>query len=126
MISPDMPQVRDNAIQAISDLPAGIWAVTIEKHVVSKSREQRGWFHLLCQILGDQIGMHPGDIKEIAKAKLMGWKQVSFGGVTLTMADGHSEKLKMDQYSRLIEIVYELAGEAGMALPEAFRDQGQD
>jgi len=58
-----------------------------------------------------------GDVKEIAKAKVFGWRRVEFGGVTLTVADGHSERLNLVAYGQLIDIVYQIASEAGIILP---------
>ena len=117
---PDKPLIRENAIRAVQALPDDVtWDVSINKHVNSLTAHQRGWFHKLCALLGDEIGMHPGDLKEIAKGKLFGFKQVEYGGVTLTLADGHSESLNAKRYGQLIEVVYMLAGDAGIVLPEA-------
>ena len=113
-------EIRANCREYINELPTDVtWDVTIAKHVNSKSKEQRGWFHKLCAILREEIGIQEGDVKEIAKAKLFGWKQVEYGGVTLTLSDGHSETLNADKYGELIETVYMLAGESGIVLPEA-------
>jgi len=115
---PERPQIKDNALHALEALdPDKTWDVVISRHVKSKTAEQRSWFHVLCGLFGDEVGMRLGDIKEIAKAKLFGWKRITYGGVTLTLADGHSENLTLDQYSQLIEVVYQLAAESGIALP---------
>lgn len=113
-------RIKDNCVQNIRDIEiveGRYKRVTIADHVNSKTAQQRGWFHKLCAILGDEIGMQAGDIKEIAKAKLFGWRQVEYGGVTLTMADGHSERLSAKRYGELIDTVYLLAGESGIQLP---------
>jgi len=112
--------IRANAVKAIEALdPDLVFDITITKHVTSKTAEQRGWFHKLCALLGDELGMHSGDIKEIAKARLFGWRQVEYGGVTLTLADGSSERLNAKRYGQLIEVIYMLAGDSGIVLPEA-------
>ena len=114
------PDIRANAVKAIEALdPAVIWDITITNHVNSKTAHQRAWFHKLCALLGDELGMQPGELKEIAKAKLFGWKHIEYGGVTLTLADGHSESLSAKKYGQLIEVLYQLAGDAGIVLPEA-------
>jgi len=106
-------QSRQNCIQAVRDAPDGY---TVQIEPPDKTSEQRKLFHALCARLGEEIGMHAGDVKEIAKAKLMGWRTVKFGGMNLVVADGHSEKLSRKKYSELIEVVYELAAEAGVAI----------
>ena len=113
-------RIRDNCIQAIRDIEITDrpMRVTINNHINSKTVQQRGWFHKLCALWGDEIGMQAGDVKEIAKAKLFGWKQISYGGITLTLADGHSENLNSMRYGELIDTVYLLAGESGIQLPE--------
>ena len=117
---PDKPEIRGNCLRHISELWVDVpYDVTITKHVNRKTAQQRNWFHALCDMLGEQLGMQGGEIQEIAKAKLFGWKQVQLGGVTLTIADGHSEDCNAIKYGELIETVYMLAGESGTSLPEA-------
>ena len=113
-------EIRANCLDYINCLPFDItWDISIAKHVNNKTASQRGWFHKLCALFGDEIGMQAGDVKEIAKAKLFGWQQINYGGITLTLAAGHSETLNADKYGELIETVYMLAGESGIVLPEA-------
>ncbi len=119
---PDQDLIRQNAIKAIETLsPEVVWEVVIKRHTKSKTTDQRSWFHALCSIFAEQLDMQAGDMKEIAKSKLFGWKQISYGGITLTLADGHSEELNAKQYSELIETLYVLAGETGIVLPEPDR-----
>ena len=112
-------RVRDNLIEEIKsiDIEKKLKRVTIADHVNSKSAQQRGFFHKLCALFGDEVGMQPGEVKEIAKAKLFGWNHIEYGGVTLTLAAGHSEELNSIEYGELIDIVYQLAGDAGIQLP---------
>jgi len=113
------PMILDNCIDALRDLDQGKdWDVTIKRHANNKTIEQRGFFHLLCAEFAQQTGMQPGEIKEIAKAKIFGWRKIEYGGITLVVADGHSEQLNATRYGELIDSVYMLAGEAGINLPE--------
>jgi hypothetical protein len=111
-------RIRDSLLEAIKDMPLEpLQRVVISKHINNKTANQRGWFHALCAIWGDELGMQAGDMKEIAKAKLFGWKQINYGGIMLTLADGRSEKLNAKEYGELIDTVYLLAGESGIELP---------
>ena len=121
-IWPNMPTVRVNAIEHIRNLdPSKAWDLEIKEHRKPKSVSQRGWFHALCKMFGDEMGIPEGQIKELAKAQILGWRTVTLGGITFPVADGSSEKLNRMEYSDLIEVVYRLAAEAGVYLPEANR-----
>lgn len=121
-IWPNMPTVRVNAIEHIRNLdPSKAWDIEIKEHRKPKSVSQRGWFHALCKMLGDEMGIPEGQVKEIAKAQILGWRTVTLGGITFPVADGSSEKLNRMEYSDLIEQVLMLAAEAGVILPDADR-----
>ncbi len=122
ILHPEHKAIRGNCIVAIQELDESVtWDVSIKRHVNSKTAEQRSWFHVLLGLFAEQVGMAPGDLKEVIKAKVSGWKTVSYGGVELVMAAESSEKLNRDRYSGLIEQTYILAGEAGIVLPPADR-----
>ena len=95
--------------------------VTVGRYVNSKSEQQRNGFHYLCKELGEAIGMQAGEVKEIAKSLLYGWKTVEYAGIKLVMADVSSEKLNMKEYAELIDTVYRMGAEAGVILPELNR-----
>ena len=114
VLYPYPSQSRLNCVQAIHNAPDG-YVVTIEEP--DKTPSQRGLFHLLCDALGQEIGMRPGDIKELAKAQIFGYKTVKLGGIELTVADGSSEGLGKKGYGQLIDVVYQMAAEAGVILP---------
>lgn len=121
-LRPDMPQVKGNAISFINGLSTeSLWDIEITPHKKPKSVSQRGWFHALCKMLGDEMGIPEGQIKELAKAQILGWRTVTLGGITFPVADGSSEKLNRMEYSDLIEVLYRMAAEAGVYLPEADR-----
>ena len=115
---PARPDVRQRLLTTIATLPDDkTWEVVIKPYVSKKTAEQRSWFHVLCRLLGEEVGMHEGHMKEIAKAHLFGWQKINYSGIELVIADGHSEDLNFKEYSQLIEAVYIMAGEAGIVLP---------
>jgi len=115
---PARPDVRQRLLTTIATLPDDkTWEVVIKPYVSKKTAEQRGWFHALCGIFGDEVGLTKGQVKEIAKAQLFGWEKISYGGIELVIAEGHSEDLNLKEYSQLIEAIYIMAGDAGIVLP---------
>lgn len=121
-IWPNMPTVRVNAIEHIRNLdPSKAWDIEIKEHRKPKSVSQRGWFHALCEMLGNELGIPAGQVKELAKAQILGWRVVTLGGISFPVADGSSEKLSRMEYSDLIDALYRLAAEAGVILPEPDR-----
>jgi hypothetical protein len=112
-------RVHQNAIDAVTSITyEPIMQVDITRYVDSKTRAQENWFHKLCDEFGRYYGMDSGDVKEIAKAKLFGWRKIEFGGIDLVIADGSSTKLNKHQYSDLIEILYRMAADSGFVLPD--------
>ena len=91
--------------------------VTISPHKRAKTSSQRNWFHKLCSIFGDEMGLTQGQVKDIAKAQILGWKHVVIRGVDIVVPDGSSEELSRLEYSELIESLYRVAAESGVALP---------
>lgn len=117
---PDKSEIKVNCLTHISHLdPGKTWDVVITQHVNSKTAEQRGWFHKLCQIWGAEAGLTLGEMKTIIKGKYFGLKEVEFMGMTVVMPDGHTESLGWKHYSGLIELTYQMAAEAGVLLPPA-------
>ena len=116
-------EIRQRAVEAVSTITSDpLQEVIIQPHVDSKTAEQRAFWHMLLGRFGDDIGMAKGDLKEIVKAKVVGWRTVSYGGIDLVVADGSSEKLNKGDYSALITETYILAGEAGVNLPPAIHE----
>jgi hypothetical protein len=91
--------------------------ITIKPHKRAKTQSQRGWFHKLCKIYGDEIGLNQGQVKDIVKAQILGWRHVTIRGVDIVVPDGSSEDLSRMEYSELIETLYRLAAESGVVLP---------
>ena len=79
---PTRPDVRGRLIQTIEQLPVDkTWEVVIKPYVSQKTAEQRGWFHALCGIFGDEVGLTKGNIKEIVKSQIFGWEKINYGGI---------------------------------------------
>jgi hypothetical protein len=91
--------------------------ITVKSHRRAKTTSQRGWFHKLCKIYGGEIGLNQGQVKDIVKAQILGWKHVMVRGVDIVVPDGSSEDLSRMEYSELIEVLYMLASESGVVLP---------
>ena len=91
--------------------------ITIKPHRREKTQSQRGWFHKLCKIYGDEVGLTQGQVKDIVKAQILGWRHVTIRGVDIVVPDGSSEDLSRMEYSDLIETLYRLASESGVVLP---------
>ena len=94
------------------------WDVEIKEHRRKKTSSQRNWFHKLCEIWGDRIGLTPGQCKDIVKGHYFGWKVVRVAGIDFPIAAGSSEELDRIGYSALIQTLYQLAAESGEALPD--------
>ena len=76
--------------------------ITIKKHMKKKTVSQRGWFHKLCEMFGEELGLTQGQVKDIAKAQILGWRHIRIGGVDIPVPDGSSEDLDRVKYSELI------------------------
>jgi hypothetical protein len=110
-------QVKHNAIQAVTDIMgADGMEVIVQKHKHDKTAEQRGWFHMLCKLLGDEAGYTLGEVKELVKKELLGTKQITIGGVVKEVTES-SEGQNRHGYSELIEGIYRIGAEAGIQLP---------
>jgi len=105
--------VLNGLVSILSSLPEDVdYQVVVEPYKENKTVEQRNSFHLLCKIFGDDTGYTQGEIKSMVVSKVFGTTNVM--GVEVGPS---TEKLKMDDYSRLIEGAYILAAEAGVVLP---------
>ena len=61
-------KVRTNAVNAVKTITGEEnLEVIIQEHKENKTQEQRNFFHLLCKILGDEIGYSQSEIKEVVK-----------------------------------------------------------
>jgi hypothetical protein len=90
--------------------------VTITDYKEDKTGEQRSSFHLLCRLLGNEVGHAEDEVKEIVKKAALGTKTITMAGITAEVTRP-SEGAKRDEYSHLIETVYRLASEMGIQLP---------
>ena len=95
--------------------------VSITNYKENKTDEQRNGFHMLCKMLGDELGYTLYEIKEMCKAECLPTTVVNIAGREREVTQS-SEKIKRIQYSELIETVYRLSAEAGVVLPALFRN----
>lgn len=114
---------RDNVKRGLHDCLKSLpvdrkYRITVEDYKQDKTAEQRGFFHTLCEILGNETGYTKAEIKELCKQELMGTTVVNVGGIEREVVIS-SESLKRDEYSQLIETAYRLGAQAGIQLPSA-------
>ena len=114
-----VPGVKGNCLLKISSLSEdGTWQVQIKKLEHSKTIEQRNFFHMLCKLMGDELGYTWGEIKELCKQECLGVRGVKVGTVYREVTKS-SETATREEYSQLIETIYRLAAQAGVYLPNA-------
>jgi hypothetical protein len=116
-------RIKANCLRAVSEVEAvipGDVEVVIKKHVRNKTGEQRGWFHKLCQMLGDELGYTMGEIKELVKKDILGTREIRIGDRCTEVTESSEQQLR-DRYSDLIEGVYRIGAEAGVVLPNPDR-----
>ena len=114
-------QIKINAINAVKEIMGDDdMDVIIQKHKHDKTAEQRGWFHSLCKMLGDECGYTLEEVKELVKKDIIGTKLVTIGSKTKEVTES-SEGLDKMGYSELIEGIYRLGAEAGVVLPNPDR-----
>lgn len=93
--------------------------VDITEYVPDQTDSQRGYFHAMCKVLGDEAGELQADVKLAVKKKLWGTDIHNIGGIEVevfkSMAKGKTNKL---DYSDAIEALLIMAAEAGVYLPE--------
>ena len=110
-------QVRTNAVNAVKTITGEEnLEVIIQEHKENKTQEQRNFFHLLCKILGDEIGYSQSEIKEVVKIEALGLKSVKVGDSIYSVTKS-SEEAKKDEYSHLIDTLYRISAELGVNLP---------
>ena len=109
--------VRKNAAKAVMDITGEQkLQVTIEPIKDNKTAEQRGYFHVLCGIMGEETGYTMGQIKELVKIELYGTETVAIMGRQFERLKS-SEELDRKGYSALTEQILIMAAEFGIVLP---------
>jgi len=99
------------------------YEVVIRPHIGGLTAEQRGGFHWLCKILGNELGYTEGEIKDMVKARVWGYdEKVGPDGKVyqfLRSSERNEDGRKKNkiEYAPLIEGVYQLGSEAGVVLP---------
>lgn len=115
--------IRSNAISFIMNMSLDKSVeIIIRRYRKNKSDAQRGAFHFLCQTLGDQLGYSMNEIKELVKKDVYGTHEVQVGNKVFEVTcssekNEQGEPRTTDEYARLIDGVYRMAGYAGESLP---------
>jgi hypothetical protein len=86
--------------------------VTVSEYKENKTDEQRSAFHILCRVLGQELGYNENEMKQVIVAEVYGSQQVLGHEVYQS-----TEKLKRDDYASLITQIYIIAGGLGVQLP---------
>lgn len=83
----------------------------------NKTREQRGYFHVVCTEIGLQMGLTMGQVKEAVKVEQFGYEEFkAFGKWYRTVQS--SEDAERDDYSRLIDTAIRWAAEGGVTVSD--------
>jgi len=94
-----------------------ICQVTIEDYKHDKTAAQRGFWHVLINIMAKELGYTPLEMKNILKVKIMGTEIVKdLDGNDLEQIPS-SEAEKRHGYSLLIDGTVEIGHDLGMNLP---------
>lgn len=94
-----------------------IMQITIEPYQHDKTAEQRKGWHLLINLLADELGYTPIEMKNILKVQIMGVEIVTdWTGREIEQIPS-SEACKRHGYSKLIDETYRIAAELGIILP---------
>lgn len=110
-----------------SDTQKRPYEVIIKPHVNSLSAQQRGWFHRLCEMISNDTGYTPEEIKMMVKEREWGseiktgpdGKQYKF--VRSSERNEQGRKTNKVEYGALIEGAYRLGADAGIVLPNPDR-----
>lgn len=82
-----------------------------------KTGDQRRGFHFLCGLFGNEIGLTPGQAKDLVKREFYGTEVVTIKGKRYEVVQS-SEESDRAEYSKLIDFLYVFASEQGCVLPD--------
>lgn len=91
--------------------------VIVREERVEKTAPQRALFHAACSDLAPLLGLTPGQTKLRVKAAFYGVDVKTENGVYVALVPS-SESSDREEYSRLIDHVYQFAAEGGFELPD--------
>ena len=80
-----------------------------------KSHDQRALWHAVMAELAPQLGLTPGQTKQLIKAEFYGTEQKVVNGRVYEFTQS-SEDSDRAEYSHLIDFTYQLAAEQGIAI----------
>ena len=113
---------RSFAVNAVSNITADQnMEVIIQPHIEKKSDAQRNIFHALIRDLREGTSFTEREVKDLVKKQVLGTKLVQIGSswaevICSSEVDDEGKPRTKPDYSVLIEGVYAIAGEAGIAL----------
>ena len=80
-----------------------------------KTDAQRRLFHAICGEMAPQLGLHPGQAKNLVKSYFYGIEKRHINGKVIEFT-GSSEESDRQEYSNLIEAAFQLAAEAEIVI----------
>ena len=84
---------------------------------MEKTPDQRRLFHAVCADLAPQLGLTPGQAKQLVKAEFYGVDHKTVAGRTYEFTRS-SEDSDREEYSRLIDFAYQWGAENGIVIAE--------
>lgn len=109
-------RVRQNCINTIAALDLDKYEVSIKRK--RKSNAQRKYWHMCMKIISDETGGDDEELKFEIKHRVLGGKQwIGMDGKVYETVIS-SEKLNVQQYSKLISATLSLADELGYVMPD--------
>lgn len=119
---------KDMAQQAIDEIKHRFnerkaFSVDIDDVRVLHSSEQSGYYWKHLKEFGKHFGMNAKESEDVIhrelKCRLFGVKKtLNVGGAIIQIPNGSSSKLSKSEYSRLIELLIQLAGEHFYTIPD--------
>ena len=100
---------------------ASLYEVIIRPEKQNESDRQRGGYHLLCKIFGDEFGYTIEEVKQIVTDRLYGYREIELLGHRLTVPDIPDDLGDRQRYIEQINMIYQIGAEEGIELPELKR-----
>ncbi len=82
-----------------------------------KTHDQRKLFHAVCGDVGLELGLTPGQVKEMVKQDFYGFEKVRVGRRVYKFVQS-SEESDRAEYSRLVDFLYQWSAERGILVQD--------
>ncbi len=86
------------------------WVLTIKRHTKKRSISQNNLLHKWLDIIADETGNSPEDVKEAMKEQFLGMVEVSIGGMPY-MVRKHTSALSTEEMTTFMNQIYVFAAE---------------